>query len=154
MTASSQQCSFSCHQPVWHCSNLHTDHAVFLFSQDVDPDEASLKEMLESAVKMVWDNALNYKIAPWSVKSKWFDGEAWLCLGAATGVDFFQPFCIYIFGSWYVMVGPDQCTGIGWLTLLVSCNFRPLFKLGPPYATCRCRSCKIQGLAKMRQEKQ
>ncbi|KAG2651095.1 uncharacterized protein LOC120655796 [Panicum virgatum] len=32
--------------------------------EDVDPDEASLKEMLESAVKMVWDNALDYKIAP------------------------------------------------------------------------------------------
>ncbi|KAF8689510.1 hypothetical protein HU200_041838 [Digitaria exilis] len=32
--------------------------------EDVDPEETSLKEMLESAVQMVWDNALNYKIAP------------------------------------------------------------------------------------------
>ncbi|CAL4969248.1 unnamed protein product [Urochloa decumbens] len=32
--------------------------------EDVDPEEASLKKMLEYVVQMVWDNALNYKIAP------------------------------------------------------------------------------------------
>ncbi|OEL28734.1 hypothetical protein BAE44_0010246 [Dichanthelium oligosanthes] len=32
--------------------------------EDADPVETSLKEMLESAVQMVWDNALNYKILP------------------------------------------------------------------------------------------
>ncbi|CAN6251634.1 unnamed protein product [Urochloa humidicola] len=32
--------------------------------EDVNPEEASLKEMLESVVQMVWDNALNYQIAP------------------------------------------------------------------------------------------
>jgi len=30
--------------------------------EDVDPEETSLKEMLESVVHMIWDNALNYKI--------------------------------------------------------------------------------------------
>ncbi|RCV06489.1 hypothetical protein SETIT_1G166700v2 [Setaria italica] len=32
--------------------------------EDVDPEETSLKEMLEPVVQMVWDNALNYKIVP------------------------------------------------------------------------------------------
>nr|CAB3446648.1 unnamed protein product [Digitaria exilis] len=32
--------------------------------EDDDPEETSLKKMLESSVQMVWDNALNYKIAP------------------------------------------------------------------------------------------
>lgn len=45
-------------------SNQQTGHDIFLISQDVDPEETSLKEMLESAVQMIWDNALNYKIAP------------------------------------------------------------------------------------------
>ncbi|XP_062223271.1 uncharacterized protein LOC133922111 isoform X2 [Phragmites australis] len=32
--------------------------------EDADQEESSLKEMLVSAVQMIWDNALNYKIAP------------------------------------------------------------------------------------------
>ncbi|XP_066320374.1 uncharacterized protein [Miscanthus floridulus] len=34
--------------------------------EEGDPLENSVKEMLESAVQMVWDNALNYQIVPWA----------------------------------------------------------------------------------------
>jgi hypothetical protein len=37
---------------------------LLISQEEGDPVESSVKEMLESAVQMVWDNALNYQIVP------------------------------------------------------------------------------------------